>query len=163
MPSALVNRRQILLGAAVLAAVGATGSACGSSAPPEPDPLLHPAELARRDSAMATAAATTADAVHAPMFTVIAAERAAHADALDTEIARAAGEAAPSSQTSAAESEPTTSTSRQDVIAALRESAEDATQLAAKQSGYRAGLLGSIAASCTSSIDVPLSMTKPAR
>ena len=40
-------------------------------------------------------------------------------------------------------------TVRRTSIAALRESADSAAQLAAKLSGYRAGLLGSIAASCT--------------
>jgi hypothetical protein len=42
------------------------------------------------------------------------------------------------------------------VIAALRESADAATQLAANQSGYRAGLLGSIAAACTAAYKVAL-------
>src|SRR6185369_9960426 len=43
-----------------------------------------------------------------------------------------------------------------DVAAALRQSADSATQLAIQQSGYRAGLLGSIAAACTTAYRVAL-------
>jgi hypothetical protein len=43
-----------------------------------------------------------------------------------------------------------------DVIDALRASAETATRLVASSSGYRAGLLGSVAASCTASYTVAL-------
>jgi hypothetical protein len=49
-----------------------------------------------------------------------------------------------------------------DVINALRESADSATALAAELSGYRAGLLGSIAASCTASYQVALVFREPA-
>ena len=43
-----------------------------------------------------------------------------------------------------------------DVIDALRASAESASRLVATSSGYRAGLLASIAASCTASYTVAL-------
>ncbi|HEY4796301.1 MAG TPA: hypothetical protein VII18_19815, partial [Mycobacterium sp.] len=43
-----------------------------------------------------------------------------------------------------------------DVIRSLRASADSARQLAGTSSGYRAGLLGSIAASCTASYTVAL-------
>ena len=49
-----------------------------------------------------------------------------------------------------------------DVIAALRRSADGAAQLASTLSGYRAGLLGSIAASCTASYAVGLNAPKAA-
>ena len=49
-----------------------------------------------------------------------------------------------------------------DVIAALRRSADSAAQLASTQSGYRAGLLGSISASCTASYTVGLNAPKAA-
>ncbi|WP_353850711.1 hypothetical protein, partial [Sphingomonas sp.] len=42
------------------------------------------------------------------------------------------------------------------VISALRASADSAAQAAAALSGYRAGLLGSIAAACTASYSVAL-------
>jgi len=43
-----------------------------------------------------------------------------------------------------------------DVVRSLRASADSARQLAGTSSGYRAGLLGSIAASCTASYTVAL-------
>jgi hypothetical protein len=42
------------------------------------------------------------------------------------------------------------------VVRSLRASADSARQLAGTSSGYRAGLLGSIAASCTASYTVAL-------
>jgi hypothetical protein len=42
------------------------------------------------------------------------------------------------------------------VVDSLRASAESASRLVATSSGYRAGLLGSIAASCTASYMVAL-------
>jgi hypothetical protein len=42
------------------------------------------------------------------------------------------------------------------VAAALKQSADQATGLAARLSGYRAGLVGSIAASCTAAYTVAL-------
>jgi hypothetical protein len=43
-----------------------------------------------------------------------------------------------------------------DVVAALRSSADSATKLAPTLSGYRAGLMGSIAASCVTAYTVAL-------
>ena len=43
-----------------------------------------------------------------------------------------------------------------DVAEALRKSAESATKLVPTLSGYRAGLMGSIAAACTASYTVGL-------
>jgi hypothetical protein len=166
MPSGVVpiSRRRVLLGAAALAALGATASACGGGlpTPPEPDRLESQLELARRDSAMARAAASGAGPFYAPMLNVVADERAQHAQALSDEIARAAGPSA--SSTTSAPSTPSTtapSPSRNDVIAALRESADSAAKLAANLSGLRAGLLGSISASCTAAATVPLTLKEP--
>ena len=50
-----------------------------------------------------------------------------------------------------------------DVVAALRHSAERAGALAGTESGFRAGLLGSIAASCTASFAVTLNAPVIAR
>ncbi len=158
----------MLIGAAALAVLGAATAACGSPPPPEPDPLESQLELARRDSAMAAAAATKADRFWAPVLTVVASERADHAKALAEEIARAAGEPLTSAETSTPEETATTSPaptpppSRMDVVAALRGSADSASKLAPTLSGYRAGLVGSIAASCTASAAVPFAMKEPA-
>ena len=165
MPGAAhpINRRRMLIGAAALAAVGASASACASPAPPQPEDLQPQVDLARRDSQMASAAATAAGQFYAPLLNVVADERAAHAKALSQEIGRAAGgtttEVQPAAPTTAATAPP----SRTDVIAALRESADSASKLAASVAGYRAGLLGSIAASCTASASVPLAMKEPTR
>lgn len=150
----------MLVGAAALAALGATG--CGrSTQPPEPDPLLAQLDLARRDSQMARAAAAAAAPFYAPLLTVAADERNAHADALSKEIGRLAHETSTTTPiTSPPASQPPT---RTDVVAALRESAGSAATLAATLDGYRAGLLGSIAAACTAAVTVPLVMQEPTR
>ncbi|MGC2564215.1 MAG: hypothetical protein WA488_00505, partial [Mycobacterium sp.] len=49
-----------------------------------------------------------------------------------------------------------------DVVRSLRASATSASQLASTSSGYRAGLLGSIAAACTASYTVALAVGAPA-
>jgi hypothetical protein len=171
MPSTIraVSRRRVLLGAATLAVVSAAASTCGSRPePPKVDDLKSQLDLARRDSEMAKAAAAGADS-YAAALTVVAGERAAHARALSQEIARAAGASpspaptpspSPTSATASAAA-PTPPPSLSDVTTALRTSADGAAQLAAKLSGYRAGLLGSIAASCAASVTVPLAIKEP--
>ncbi len=109
---------------------------------------------------LATAAAKAVPPALARALTEVAAERSRHATALIEEIARAARKPTPTSSESAS---PTTSSaaaapppSVDDVVATLRSSAESATKLAPTLSGYRAGLLGSIAASCTALYSVAL-------
>jgi hypothetical protein len=166
MPGAVrpISRRRVLIAAAALSAIGATASACGSPAPPQPEELEPQLDLARRDSQMASAAATAAGPFYAPLLNVVADERADHAKALSTEIARASGatttQTSPPVPTTPAPAPPP---ARTDVMAALRESADSAAKLAANLSGYRAGLLGSIAASCTASVTVPLALKEPAQ
>jgi hypothetical protein len=163
MPGAArsISRRRVLVGAAALAAIGATATSCGTSEPPEPDELQAQLDLAQRGSDMARAAAAAAGPFYTPLLNVVADERAAHAKALADEIARAANGTATTPPTPApppAGPPP----SRTDVITSLRESADSAAKLAANLSGYRAGLLGSIAASCTTSATVPLLLKEPA-
>lgn len=170
MPRALpvVNRRGVLAGGAALAALGVVATACGESTPKPPavEELLGPLDQARRDSALASAAA---GAVGSPpqiaaALTVVASQRAAHARALSTEIARAAGKlVSATSETSSSSPSPTDPAAPppppppvSDVVDSLRASAESASRLVATSSGYRAGLLASIAASCTASYTVAL-------
>lgn len=166
-PGVVVSRRRVLIGAMALAALGAAGTACDSPPPPEPDPLIKALDLAHRDSTMAGAAAAAAGKFWAPVLQVVATQRADHARALAQEIAREAGEATASSATPTPDPSPTTTgaadpaPSRTDVVNALRESGDSATELAITLSGYRAGLLGSIAASCASAVAVPLAMKEP--
>ena len=174
MPSAepVTNRRGVLVGGAALAALGLLTSACDHETPhtaaPGPEDLQGPLDQARNDSALATAAAGVVGAPPqiAAALTVIANQRNAHAQALSTEIARAAGKLA-NSPTETPHPSPTGPQPKPpppplaDVVNALRASAENATRLVATSSGYRAGLLGSVAASCTASYLVALAPDKP--
>lgn len=156
----------MLAGGAALAALGVVVTACGESTPKPPavEELLGPLDQARHDSALAGAAA---GAIGSPpqiaaALTVVATQRAAHARALSTEIARAAGKlvSSASETTSSGSTEPEAPPPPpppvSDVIDSLRKSAEDANRLVSTSSGYRAGLLASIAASCTASCEVAL-------
>jgi len=153
-----------LAGGAAVALLGITGSACSSPpAPPAVDELESQLELARHDSELATAAAAAAaDKPVSAALAEVASERTQHAQALATEIARLAVNNPTSSST--ATTSPTTTTSAAaapppslaDVINSLRGSAASASHLAMTSSGYRAGLLGSIAAACTASYSVAL-------
>ncbi len=159
----------MLAGAAALAALGVVASACGESAPKPPavENLLGPLDQARKDSALAGAAAAAVGVAPqiAAALTVVATQRAAHARALSTEIARAAGKLTSSSSettpppTSSSQAEPGPPPPPppvSDVINSLRASAESAGRLVTTESGYRSGLLASIAASCTASYQVAL-------
>jgi hypothetical protein len=157
----IVSRRRVLAGGAALAVLGLAAPACSSTpAPPAVDELEAQLALARADSELATAAAVgAAQQVNAALIEV-AAERTKHAQALTTEIARLA--VTPTS-TSHETTTPTTTPAAAapppplaDVVRSLRTSADSARQLAGTSSGYRAGLLGSIAASCTASYSVAL-------
>ncbi|MGA8328678.1 MAG: hypothetical protein WB777_05230 [Mycobacterium sp.] len=154
-----VSRRRVLAGGVALAVFGIAASAACSSPPPPPavDELEAQLASARRDSELATSAAVGAPQQISAALTEVAAERTRHAKALQTEIARLA--VSPTS-TSAQTTTPTTTNAAApplaDVINALKESADSAGRLATTSSGYRAGLLGSIAASCTASYSVAL-------
>ena len=159
MPSAVptVSRRRVLFGAAALALLGATAAACGSRPPPpEIDDLVAQLDLARSDSQLAGAAATAAPPQLAPALTAVASERSAHARALEDELTRSIGQAPTTTEATTTSASPSKPPTVKDVIGALRKSADSATQLAATLSGYRAGLLGSIAAACTAAYAVAL-------
>jgi hypothetical protein len=168
----VISRRGALAGGAALAALGVVATACGESTPKPPtvEELLGPLDQARHDSALAAAAA---GAIGSPpqisaALTVVAAQRAAHARALATEVARAAGKLiSATSETNGASASAGSSPTEpvapppppppvSDVIDSLRKSAEDANRLVATSSGYRGGLLASIVASCTASYQVAL-------
>ena len=170
MPSAVpvISRRGVLAGGAALAVLGVGVSACSQSPPKPPavEELLGPLDQARRDSAVASAAATAIGIAPqvAAALTVVATQRGAHARALSTEISRVANKATSSTSEPASSSPSPTGAAApppppppvSDVIDTLRASAESASRLVATSSGYRAGLLASIAASCTASYTVAL-------
>lgn len=164
VPPTLTRRRLLIAAVPATLAVGLLAGTTACSPPPPPADL---ADLrtqftrANADSLLAGEAATAARPPMVAILTAIAAERTAHARALADEITRLTDGEVPT--TSAA---PTTTTGATPAPAAaptvtavaktLRESAEDAARLAAQMSGYRAGLLGSIAASCTAAYQVAL-------
>lgn len=165
-----VSRRRVLLGTAALALFGGTVSACGST--PQRDPALDiltgELDRARRDSQLATAAATGVPPQLAAALTAVAALRDAHARALADELtrmgsppaatpssAKETSATAPSSATPGATPTPAPPTS-QEVVAALEQAGDSAGRSAAGQSGYRAGLLASISAACTAAHTVTL-------
>ena len=159
----MLTRRRVLSdggrGLLALVLVGATATACGTGKPPGPDPLEAELGAARRDSDLAAAAAKAAKPAVAPALSEVAAERARHATALVEELARAAGKPTPTSTsetTTPAPGAPAPPPSVRDVADALRKSAESAAKLVPMLSGYRAGLMGSIAAACTASFTVGL-------
>jgi len=159
----MLSRRSALTsggrGLLALALVGTATAACGAGASDEPDPLEAVLAAARTDSELATAAARAAAPNMVPALLVVAAERARHATALVEELARAAGTPTPTSvaeTTSASVQAAPVAANRAAVISALRRSADSAAALAPTMSGYRAGLLGSIAAACTASATVAL-------
>jgi hypothetical protein len=152
-----VSRRRVLVGTAALALLSVSAAACGSAPPPpEVDELVAQLERARTDSQLATDAAAAARGGTAQALTTVASERSAHAQALSDELVRLRGQEAPTATPSSTTAEPAKPPGPQDVIGALRESAQSAADLAAKLSGYRAGLLGSIAAACSAAYTVAL-------
>jgi hypothetical protein len=161
-----LTRRRVLSGGGrgllALALVGMGATACGTGKSPEPDPLEAELAAARSDSALAAAAAKAAKPTIAPALNEVAAERARHAAALVEELSRAAGEPIPTTTTpdttsaSPAPDKPAPPPTLREVTQALRTSAERATKLVPTLSGYRAGLMGSIAAACTASVMVGL-------
>lgn len=175
-PEPKIDRRALLTGAGrgalgVLAAtlVAGSASACGARDEPEVDPLQTQLDFATADAELARTVATAAAPGPTRALNRVATEREEHAQALATEIARAAG--VTSLPTTSPTSTPATTTgitgpqapppSVGDVVAALRRSAISAGQLVPSLSGYRAGLLASIAAACTASYTVSLRTERP--
>lgn len=164
----VLSRRRLMAGGGrsllALVVVGTAAAACGPSRPPAPDPLEAQLEAARHDSELAAAAARAAAPGLVPALNVVAAERARHATVVVEELARAAGEPTPTPPTetvaatdpSGPGTTPAPPPTAQNVADALRESAESAAGLVPTLSGYRAGLMGSIAAACTASYTVGL-------
>jgi len=153
----------MLTGAGMLALLALAAPACGSApTTPAVDDLEAQRQLALHDSVLAAAAATALtdpdSKALAAALDQVSLERTEHARALAAEIGRAVGKSpadeAESTTPSAAPDAPAPTVSQ--VINALRSAADSAGKLAIASSGYRAGLLASIAAACTASYAVAL-------
>jgi hypothetical protein len=161
-----LSRRRVLIdggrGVLALALVGTAATACASNGSSEPDPLEAELAAARADSELAAAAAKAAPPEIAPALLEVSAIRARHATALVEELSRAAGKPTPTSgaettaPSAAAPAVAAPPPKPQDVVKALRRADENAAKLAPTLSGYRAGLLGSIAAACRTAWTVGL-------
>ncbi|MGV0700743.1 hypothetical protein [Mycolicibacter sinensis] len=165
-PLTAIDRRRLLSGAGMIALIALAAPACGSApAPPAVDDLEAQRQLAQHDSELAAAAAAALTRAADPDAKTLAAaldqvslERAEHARALAAEIARAARRPAPEATATTTPADvpdgpaPTVS----EVVSALRAAADSAGRLAATATGYRAGLLASVAAACTASYAVAL-------
>lgn len=154
LPTRPLSRRAALRaagGAALGVSVLTLSSGCGESGPSgtpaELDALIAQADRARSDAASATAAIATAPDLAAALG-VIAAERGAHADALDAEITRAGAATTALSSTTTVTPPVTTPPTVDQVRQDLAQSQREAAGLARTQAGHRAGLLGSISAAC---------------
>ena len=175
-----LSRRRVLAGAGrglLALAFGGTAAAACASKPSGPDPLEAELSAARTDSELAAAAAKVAAPAMVPALIEVSTERARHATAIVEELSRAAGRPTPtpgaettaptggaptgSPPTGGASTPPAPPPSLGDVVTALRRSADDAATLAPTLSGYRAGLMGSIAAACTTSWMVGLTPAEP--
>ncbi|MGZ4588768.1 MAG: hypothetical protein ACXVX9_13305 [Mycobacteriaceae bacterium] len=166
----VINRRRILFGATALVMM-AVGTGCGffsgeqktvePSDTPAEDPMLPIADAARADAAMATQVANSSP-TRAVQLAIIAADRTAHATALDAEIARAAGKGAnsPSPVSATASAAPSTAVAPAPTVEGLRTRLQHnqsaAADLARTVPAYRAGLLGSVAAACAAELAVLL-------
>ena len=163
-PLTAIDRRRVLTSAGILALL-AVAPACGAAPiPPPADALEAQRLLALHDSELAAAAGTALsgpdDAALATALAQVSLERADHARALATEISRASGRPTPeTSQTSTpADAPDAPAPTVSQVVNALRAAADSSGKLAISSSGYRAGLLASIAASCTAAYAIALAV-----
>lgn len=145
------SRRRLLacaLGAVMVGGMGCTGQ---PSTPPQPDPLEALRAAALADATLADLVATT----HLPLAaaaSALAADRRAHATALEAEVLRATPSVA--SSTSEGAAPPVVSPDRATAVAtllnAMTASQAQASGLVGGLPRYRAGLVASIAACCAS-------------
>ncbi|MGD9529768.1 hypothetical protein [Pseudonocardia sp.] len=143
------NRRQVLaaivLAPIVSGGIGATAG-CGLFEDGAPDPLVPLAAQARADAALADAvAADVAAGASTAQVREIVAARTAHADALDAEITRRSGGAAPA----APAAPPAGAVTLVALRTALTGAGQDAARVVLDLPADRVGLVASVAACCS--------------
>ncbi|RKT85996.1 hypothetical protein SAMN05421805_1011150 [Saccharopolyspora antimicrobica] len=152
----VLGRRSVLRLIAATPVVAALSTAC-SSAPDEPDQLLALANAAKSDARLAEAVAQS----HAKLADVaneIATARNTHAGALQQEIDRVSPrdpEDPPSVPDAPPQQAPgSASAASEALVEALNRARDQAAGLVPALPDYRAGLVGSISASCASLLEV---------
>lgn len=146
--------------AAVAGSAALTGCTLGGTTAAEPDAFIAMAIAARSDAEMATALSLLLPN-QAPALATVAAERTAHADALESEVARASGTTtpypAPTAVAATGDGAPPPPPPTVDGLrAALANAQRTAADSARADTGYRAGLAGSISAACAAQNEVLL-------
>jgi hypothetical protein len=141
--------------AAVTPAAAALTSACTASSQQEPDPLEAVAASARSDAGLAQAIARTHPDV-ANQARAVAAARQEHALALQREVDRLnpPDPDAPRPATPPPTRVPSSSQATTTLAEVLRRAQTQAGGMVPTAPGYRAGLLGSVSASCASLVEV---------
>jgi hypothetical protein len=143
----------VLRAGVVLAVAGPVLAGCTRTpeAPPPPDPLAALAERARADAAAADSIATSVPALAGPAGEVAKA-RGEHAVVLQREVDRERPPASstPPSTSSAPTPPAQPGAATKQLLDALKAAEQQAADLVASVPRYRAGMLGSVAASCAS-------------
>lgn len=157
-PTRFPRRDALRIGGLAVAALAAAPAltslaACADDPTPEINRLQGPVDDAHRDAALATRLADRSPD-RAEVLTVIAAQRAAHAEAVTAEIERMTPRADEESAAPAPDHPAEPVEDVETLIGFLRESADGAEALVPRTAGYRAGLLGAIAASCSAQAEV---------
>ncbi|WP_245819489.1 hypothetical protein [Rhodococcoides yunnanense] len=151
-----------LTGGVVLTTVAlATGTGCSTGDDSDTsaivDTLTVHLRSAQRDAAAAGALIALAPEMAGPLG-IVQSERDQHAVALGAEIDRVAGviPGETTTATSVATAEPAPPPTLEELRSLLGESQRGAANSAREESGYRAGLLGSISAACAVQVSVVL-------
>ncbi|MGX7824977.1 hypothetical protein ACTG9Q_07780 [Actinokineospora sp. 24-640] len=143
------TRRAVLLGLAVGALAGCTAP----EPPPPPDPLADLVARAHSDAAMASAVAAAVPSL-AGKANEVAKARAEHAGALRAEMERERPPVPSSASPAPTTAAPAAPTVPKDALKVLTDgltaAEKQAAALIAGVPRYRAGLVGSVAASCAS-------------
>ena len=144
----LIGRRRILALAVPVAAVVLGGCAAPDRPDDRPDPLVALADAARADAALA-AAAVAADPALAARLGPLRAARTEHATALDAEVVRLGGTAAPPASAAAVvTTTPAPPVTLARVRAAVAASHVGAAELVEDLPADRVGLVAAVAACC---------------
>lgn len=150
-----MGRRRLLRLAALAPATAVVVTGCDTQKRAEPDPLLALATAARSDAALAQAIARNHSGL-SDKASAVAIARTEHARALQREIDRVNPPApdTPPPPPPAQPAPPSPGDAKTVLSEAIRTAQRQASGLVPAAPNYRAGLLGSVSASCASLLEV---------